>query len=256
MSRRWSLLAGLIATASAVSCIELSVDPTAVGSIEFLAPSSPSIIRRDTLRDSTGAPERLRARVFSTGGDELTDIEVSFVNTDSLVIIEDGNLVVSTRDTSGTARIYASAAGLQSVVRTFEIISRPDSIAASVAEDTVRYRVPTTGVLDDTSTAISFVVRSGSATVGGVRVTFQLLRGGEALAAGDTGTYALVRQGGRVSFVDTTDASGVAQRTFRLRTVVGTVLRDTIVVRADVSLGGPPLKGSPALMQLVILPTS
>lgn len=256
MSRRWSLLAALCATVGAVSCIELSVDPAAVGSIEFLAPSSPSIVRLDTLRGPTGAPEPLRARVFSAGGDELTDIEVTFVNTDSLVTIVDANLVVSTRDTSGTAKIYASAAGLQSIARTFAIIRRPDSIAASVAEDTVRYRVPTTGTLEDTSTTVSFVVRSGSATVGGVIVTFQLLLGGKPLAVTDTGTYALVRQNGLVSLVDTTDASGVAQRTFRLRTAAGVVRRDTIVVRADVSLGGPPLKGSPALMQVVILPTS
>ncbi|MBK6486280.1 MAG: hypothetical protein IPF98_05315 [Gemmatimonadetes bacterium] len=256
MSRRWSLLAGLCATVGAVSCIELSVDPTAVGSIEFLAPSNPSIVRRDTLRDTTGAPERLRARVFSTGGDELTDIEVSFVNTDSVVTIRDGNLVVSLLDTSGSARIYASAAGLQSIVRTFDIIRRPDSIAASVAEDTVSYPAPATGTSIDTSTTIGFVVRSGSNTVASVRVSFELLRGGVPLAVNDTGTYALVRAGGIVSRVDTTDASGVAQRTLRVRAVAGTVLRDTIVVRANVSLGGAPLKGAPALMQVVILPAS
>lgn len=256
MSRRWSLLAGLCAAVGAAACIELGVDPAAIGSIEFVAPSNPSIIRRDTLRDTTGAPERLRARVYSAGGDELTDVPVAFVNTDSLVTIRDGNLVVSTRDTSGTARIYASAGGLQSIVRTFDIIRRPDSIAASVASDTVLYRVPTTGTSVDTSTSVSFVVRSGSATVAQVRVSFQLLRRGIPLAANDTGTYALVRAGGRVSFVDTTDASGVSQRTFRLRTVAGTVIRDTIVVRANVSLGGQPLKGAPAQMQVVILPAS
>jgi len=233
---RWSLLAGLSVVATA-ACIELSVDPASIGSIEFPPPSSPSLMRGDTLRDATGAPERLSARVFTTGGDEITDIEIVYVNSDSLVRIVDGSLVVSRDTLLGTARVYAEAGGLQSSARTIEVVRRPDSLAARVAVDTVAYRVPAV----DTSTTVGFLLRAGSTGVGSVRVNFQLLRNGVPLAPADTLTYALVTALGRVSAVDTTDTSGLVERTVRLRTVAGTTISDSLQVRATVVVGATTL---------------
>ncbi|MEP7384338.1 MAG: hypothetical protein ABI910_21860 [Gemmatimonadota bacterium] len=236
-----------------MACIELSVDPKAIGSIEFLAPTVASLIKQDTLRDTTGAIAPLRARVFSADGEEMTDIEVTFVNTDSLVTIKDGNLVVSTRDTVGFAKVYATAGGLQSNARSIEVIRRPDSIAPRVAVDTVAYKAPTTGTSLDTA-SVGFIVRSGTNTVGSVRVTFRLYRGGTLLAPGDTVRYALVTALGRVSTVDTTDASGLALRVLRVRTPAGTTETDTLVVRASTALGGPPLKGDTIAVTILVRP--
>jgi hypothetical protein len=235
VKRSWSLLAGL--SLIAVGCIELGVDPASIGSIEFPPPSSPSLVLGDTLRDAAGVPERLKARVFTTGGDEITDLEITYVNSDSLVRIVDGSLVVTSDTLLGTARVYAEAGGLQSNARTIEVVRRPDSLAARTAIDTIAYSVPAV----DTSTKVGFLVRSGSTGVGSIRVKLELLRDGVALPAGDTTTYALVTPLGRVSAVDTTDTSGLVERIFRLRTVAGTAISDSLQVRATVVLGAKTL---------------
>ncbi len=253
MRRRWSRLVSLCAAVGTAACIELSVDPTAIGSIQFDAPPAPSIVKGDTLRDTTGAVARLHARVFAANGDELTDAEVLFTNTDSLVTIEDGNLVVSTRDTVGTAKLYASAGGLQSNARSIPIIRRPDSIAPRITVDTIDYRAVTSGSSLDTA-SIGFIVRSGTSTVASVRVSFSLYRGGALLAPDDTVTYALVTSVGRVSTVDTTDASGLALRILRVRIPSGSTPTDTLVVRAHTALGGAPLKGDTIGVTILVRP--
>ncbi len=253
MRGRWARLASLCVAAGTAACIELSVDPTAIGSIQFDAPPAPSIVKGDTLRDTTGAVTRLHARVFAANGDEITDAEVLFTNTDSLVSIKDGSLVVSTRDTTGTAKLYASIGGLQSSARSLPVIPRPDSIAPRVTLDTIAYRSVTTGTSLDTA-SIGFTVRSGTSTVGPVRVTFQLYRGGTLLAPDDTATYALVTTVGRVSTVDTTDGSGLALRVLRVRIPAGSTPTDTLVVRARTALGGAPLKGDTIAATILVRP--
>lgn len=231
--RQWRVGLSALAAAMVAGCIELSVDPSTIGSIEFPPPASPSLILGDTLRDSTGALARLQARVFTTGGDEITDIAITYVNSDSLVRIVDGALVVTNDTLPGTARVYAEAGGLQSSARTLEVVRRPDTLAARVAVDTVAYGVPAV----DTSTAVGFFVRRGSTGVGSMRVTLQLLRAGVPLAVADTTTYALVNAQGRVSNVDTTDTSGLVERRFRLRTVAGAAIAESLQVRASVVVG-------------------
>lgn len=253
MRGRWARLVSLCAAVGTAACIELSVDPTAVGSIQFDAPPATAIVIGDTLRDTTGAVSPLRARVFAANGDEITDAEVLFTNTDSLVTIEDGNLVVSTRDTTGTAKLFASIGGLQSSARSLPVIPRPDSIAPRVTLDTIAYRPATTGASLDTL-SIGFIVRAGTSTVGPVRVSFQLYRGGTPLAPNDTVTYALITAVGRVSTVDTTDGSGLALRVLRVRIPAGSTPTDTLVVRARTALGGAPLKGDTIAATILVRP--
>ena len=253
MTRRRLPLLCLCAVATVASCIQLSVDPKAIGSIEFVAPTNPSVVVGDTLRDASGRAERLRANVYAADGAQLTDIPVTFVNTDSLLKIV-GGMVVTRRAVTGTAKLFAVAGGLQSISRNLDVILRPDSIAPSRALDSVLYVPSASGTAIDTSRSVAVVVRSGSTPVNSVRVAFSLERRGVVLAAGDTLTYALLNALGRVSMVDTTDGAGVASRIFRVRSTAGTVLRDTIVVRATVALGGPPLGGAPATMTVVVRP--
>lgn len=257
MKPRWPALACLALAAGTASCIELSVDPDALAAIEFTATTNPSVVANDTLRDTLGVVEPLRARAFGGDGDEIADLPITFVATDTFVTVVNGNLLVGRPGVSGTAKVYAIAGGLQSLVRNVEVIARPDSIAPnSASRDTVSYRPATAGTATDTSTSVGFVVRSGLTTARAVRVKFEILRGGAVLAPGDTGTYALVSASGRISAVDTTDGSGIVSRTLRVRTVAGTVLRDTIEVRANATIGGPPLKGAPALVTIVVIPAS
>lgn len=242
------LVACLALAAGTASCIELSVDPDALSSIEFLPPTSPSIVMGDVLRDTLGAPERLRARAFAADGDELPDLPFTFVATDTLVRIAEDNQVRAGA-TPGTARIYASVPGLQSAPRSLEVIRQPDAIAANgKAVDTLRVAVPTTGSRVDSSTTVGVVVRAGNVPVNAVRVKFELWRNGTVVAPTDTAHYVLAGSNGRVSVVDTTDGSGIASRTLRVRVTAGTTPADSLEIRA-IATGLP----SPLVRPLTIL---
>jgi hypothetical protein len=232
VNRGRQLVACVVLAVGAASCLELSVDPEQLSSIEFLAPTSPSIVAGDVLRDTLGAPEPLRARAFAADGDELPDLPFTFVATDSLVRIESGNQLRA-GSLPGTARLYVSVPGLQSAPRSLEVIRKPDSIAASgKAVDTVRYTVPSSGSRVDSSMTVGVVVRAGSVPVNAVRVRFEIWRNGARLAPTDTTIYALAGTSGRISVVDTTDGSGIASRTLRVPATAGTTLADSLEVRA------------------------
>jgi hypothetical protein len=244
----------LALAAGTTSCIELSVDAKALASIEFSAPSSPSVVLGDTLRDTLGLREPLKARIFAADGSEITGTDISYVSTDTFVNVVSGGYIFAKKG-PGTAKVFAIAGGLQSSVRNIEVIVRPDSLAPNGSGvDTVRLRAPTTGTTVDSSLALSFTVRKGATPVNAVRVTFQLFRRGVALARGDTAVYALVTSSGRVSTVDTTDASGVVSRNLRVRITAGTSINDSLEVRADAVLGGTPLKGAPAKRTVYVFP--
>lgn len=261
-ARRW--LPSAVLLSAVVSCIDLTVDPTQIGSIEFVAPTMPSMIVGDTLRDSSGVAESLVAKVFTTDGKEVAGSPASFVATDSIVLIVAGNRVVSSRGlagkatggVTGTAKLFASIGSLQSAVRLLEIINRPDSLAANSAlQDTILYFEPRTGTLDDSLTSVSVLVRDTTgAPARAVLVSFRILRNSVPLVATDTGTYALLNDNSRPSRIDTTDAGGVASRRVRFRARAGTVTRDTIKVQASVSVARKALKNSPVSFTLLVLP--
>lgn len=237
------------------ACIELTVDPKQIAAIEFLAPPNPGIVLGDTLRDTLGVAVRLQAKVFDAGGDLVPDAPLYFVATDTFTHLAGGNYLVANKDTVGTSKVYAVTGQLQSVVRTMAIIRAPDSIAFSPAtEDTIRIKVPATGTSIDTSKAITVRVRSGAQLVNAVRVRFEFERRGTILAPKDTATYAMVTTGARLSAIDTTDASGNASRTIRVRATAGTPVTDTIVVLATATIGGV-LKSKPARKTILILPS-
>ena len=253
MIRRWQPLACLALVAGTTSCIDLSVDPAEVASIEFVAPANPSLVRGDTLVDTLGRADRLVARVYTADGDLVADAPVYFVATDTLVKVVNRNKIVAA-DTTGTSKVYAVSGQLQSIARSLSIIRRPDSIAFNgTGPDTLRLRPPTAGTAIDTSKSVAVTVRAGTGSATPVRVKFELLRRGVVLAPGDTGTYALVSSGARISTVDTTDGSGIASRIVRVRTATGASVTDTLVVRATVTMGGA-LKDKPALRTVLILP--
>ncbi|MEO6446092.1 MAG: hypothetical protein ABIZ91_02360 [Gemmatimonadaceae bacterium] len=248
-------MAALLAT-GLVACIDLTVDPKSIGAIEFVAPSMPSVIVGDTLRDSTGAPEQLVAKVFTSDGDQVAGAPATFVSIDSLVTIVGGSFVVASAGVTGTSTLYASVGSLQSAARQLQVINRPDTVAAGTAlQDTILYFQPLTGTLDDSLTSVGVVVRdTAGAPVRAVLVSFRLVYRGVALAPADTGTYALLNDNSRPSRVDTTDATGAASRRVRFRARAGVVTRDTIVVEASVKALRQPLKGSPVSFTLLVLP--
>jgi hypothetical protein len=247
MLRRGMLLVAHVLVAG---CLDLSTDPDEIVAIDFNELPWPSIVAGDTLRDSTGAIATLGARLFDGSGDEVTGT-IEFLSRDQEVQVIAGDRVVADDTASGSARLLASTAGLQSVVRTLEVVAAPDSMAADGVITPLSWVVP-----DDPGKNLSVAlgVRVFSRAVDppeGVRswiVSFELEVGGQVVARTDTTQLFLVNEAGRLSYADTTDTQGRASR--RLRVRVPPIPPDSVVIRVRASYKREALAGSPLRLVL------
>jgi hypothetical protein len=239
------------------ACIDLSTDPDEIVAIEFPLLPLPSVVAGDTLRDATGAVFPLVARLFDAEGNLVSGAPVEFLSRDTTVAIVGGNLVVGDSAADGIARLIASGAGLQSIVRQLEVVPLPpDSLKEQGVVDTLRISLLGTSI-ENTSGAIA--ARVADSTGAGVRawiVTFTLTYQGAVVPPGDTTRVWLVNEAGHSSRQDTTDGQGVASRRVRYR--VGTAVPpvDSAIVTAHASYRGTALEGSPIVRVLPIRPKS
>jgi hypothetical protein len=247
-----------VALLSGVACIDLTVDPDAVGSIEFPLLPSPSVISGDTLRDATGAPYPLTAIVYAANGDVLTDRPVTFLSTDTLTHIGNGGIVIGDTLTFGTtdfvSRLVASVDGLQSFVRNLAVVPRPDTVVRQGAEtDTILYSLP--ALASDTSMQLSVRLSSYRASdtiaVSSYVVTYRLMTfAGVSVPSTDTTrAFFMVNDAGRITTIDTT-AGGVASRRLRFRINQGQAAVDSIQVLAEVRRGRQFVPGSPVIWRV------
>jgi hypothetical protein len=249
---------GLVALVAAAGCIDLSVDPDEIVSIEFVEPPWPSVVAGDTLRDSSGRAAPLTARLFNADGDVVSGSPVTFIPRDTMVTI-DGDVLLGRASADGTAQVVASGGGLQSVVRRVEVVRAPDSLSAEGTVAPLLWVIPDVASTN-TSVALRVKVWSRSGTSGvGVRawiVTFRAEFQGAPIAAGDTTRFFLVGDNGRSSSVDTTDASGNASRQIRLRSEASGIpgQPDSVIVFASARYLGAELAGSPVRLVLPIRP--
>ena len=180
--RRAAPILALTAATLAISCIELTVDGSALGSIDFVQLPSPSIVAGDTLRDSAGNAFPLTTRVYLADGSETSTFPVTYVLLDTFAELKGDFLVAKSSLDLGTVpkqRIAATVGGLQSLVREIVVVRRPDSIRATgPLVDTIEYNVPTTAADKSVSLAVQ-VVAGSTAPLTGVTnyvVTYRLLR--------------------------------------------------------------------------------
>ncbi|NUQ11805.1 MAG: hypothetical protein HUU26_05665 [Gemmatimonadaceae bacterium] len=251
--RRWLAMAALLAGAG---CLDLSTDPDEIVAIEFNELPWPSIVAGDTLRDSTGAVATLGARLLDGDGDEVTG-PVEFLSQDADVrVLADGR-VVADDTASGTARLLASTAGLQSIVRQLEIVAAPDSADPDGTPTPLAWVAPDDPALNVSVPLGLRVLDTSGDTPAGVRgwiVTFDLQVDGQGSSRTDTTRAYLVNDAGRVSYADTTDASGRATRRLRLRVAPGFSPPDSAVILVRASYRGVSLTGAPVRWVLPIRP--
>ncbi len=256
MRRRWWWTAALAAVGS---CITISTDPHEVISIEFVELPWPAVVVGDTLRDQGGAVAPLSARLFEASGAEVTDAQIQFLSRDATVTIVNGDLVVG-GSTTGMARLLASGAGLQSVVRQIQVVPRPDSLAPEGTIDTLRLVLPDSPQQNrsgDLKVKMVSVDAGGAATpVGSWIVSFALEFDGAPVAPGDTSHLYLADEAGRVSSSDTTDTQGIASRRIRFKVLPGTTIPplDSVIVIVTASYRGSPLAGTPVRLVLPVTP--
>jgi hypothetical protein len=247
-------LVGTLAIA-AISCIDLTVDPEAIGSIDFPALPSPSVAAGDTLRDSLGTPAPLHAIVYNTRGDEIPDAAPLFVARDMGISISSDGLLLAKATATGTARVSASIGSLQSLTRSVVVVPLPDTArAAGITRYTIDYAAP--GTAGDTSAALQVAVRSATGVaVSSWVVRYRLFQRGQEIPATDT-TKALflVDNSRRPSRVDTTDGTGIVARWLRIKAVAGQVTTDSVEVVAEVRARRAPASGSPVSFMVLLRP--
>ncbi|HUQ83970.1 MAG TPA: hypothetical protein VM076_22665 [Gemmatimonadaceae bacterium] len=204
------------------ACTSPGTDPDAVEAIRFDGAAYPSITVGDSLRDSLGVAQRVRAVGLNFKGDEVAGAEFVYSSPDTnLRLNSAGGVFARSRKTDGSpARIFATVGSLQSVPDSLFTAPRADSIKATVVADTVfgaqvsRDEVTFT-VFGDTAAG------KPKLAVQGWLVSFQLQYRGVLLAPTDTtGRPFAANVGTRVvpSFVDTTDGSGRVGRKLVFRT--------------------------------------
>lgn len=269
-------LSGMVcATFVATSCKEIASSPTTPFAIELAALSAPAVAIGDTLRDANGVATPLSAIVRNLSGDAITNAPVRYVYADAsrdtaLFVDSITGIVVALKPLSngsttatGTplARIAARVGNNLQVVRTIRVTTRPDSVDrnGAVAVDSIRVALPdnTAGNDRNTSSGLAVAVRHvETAAVTGVQywlVKYEISGPANSINDSTRGAY-LVDETGKVSNVDTTDASGLAARYVRVRPSqfppAGTV--DSVIVLATVRYRGENVKGSPIRIKVPV----
>lgn len=250
-------IAAVALAALALGCVDFTVDPNEVAAIEFAPFPNPSVIQGDTLRTAAGARYQLTVKVFTSDGKQATGRRITFLNADTLSRVTSANYLVADSGLQFgpsplTSRIVASVGSLQSVVRSVAVVPRPSSFTRSdtATTDTILYRSP--GVAGDTSMALRVRVGASATTVvPSYLVAYRLLTpaGDTNLVATDTTRpFFLVADDGRVTTVDTTDATGTASRRLRFRIRPGVPATGAVKIRAEIRV---PRATFPAIEWLV-----
>ena len=188
-----------VAGATALACTDVSTDPNAVVAVRFDGSAYPSIVVGDSLRDSLGA----RQPIFATSGSLQSQ-------PDSLLIVPRADSIKDAQDVDTATVGDQGGASTGLTLLPFSVFG--DTLAgapkAAVPGWLVSFQLRYHGVLlppTDTSTAFTFV------TVG-------------------SGVNTLLK----ATFVDSTDASGKAERGVFVQSIPAAVTRDTIYLIATI----------------------
>ena len=221
------------------SCRDVPAPEGGVASLAPLRLPSPGVVAGDTMRDSVGLAAPLTVVAYAVNGDTLKNITASFVALDTGAHVSGVWLI---GDSVGkTVRVIGSAAALQTQPVSVKITTSPDTM---VPADSTLHRKTYSLITGDTvvNTAdLATIVRHKPATgVEAVVVKYSILRApGGNTAKGPT---LLLLNGSTPSNRDTSDASGRAARTARLRLLAkDTIAVDTAIVSATSSYRGRTL---------------
>ena len=240
MKRRLSVFAVVLGAA----CTEVTTDPNTIVAVRFDGSAYPSIVADDSLRDSLGALQPLRATGLNYKGDPIEGAGFVFSSPDTVLrVYETGDVFATRRKTDATpARVFATAGKLQSVPDSLFVVQRADSFKATKPTDTIFVNATGGGTSSDASRMI-FSVFGDTATgqpkapVPSWLVSFQLRYHGTTIPPTDTSyAYTFELNSARTArvptYIDTTESGGAASRRVFIRTL--SVPEDTVVLIATI----------------------
>jgi hypothetical protein len=234
----------IFAVVLGVACTEVTTDPNAVVAVRFDGSAYPSIVATDSLRDSLGALQPLRATGLNYKGDVVSGAEFVFSSPDTVLrVFENGNVFATRRKTDAApARVFATAGSLQSVPDSLFVVPRADSIKAVKQVDSISFDAIAGGGATAPG-SLTFAVFGDTAAgkpkapVSAWLVSFQLRYHGTTISPTDT-SYAYTFELNSAStarvptFIDSTDANGSGGRRVFVRTL--SQGEDTVVLIATI----------------------
>jgi hypothetical protein len=252
-------VAGLVLTA----CAEVGSGPDVPAAIEISDLPSPSVVIGDTLRDIAGVVAPMKATVRNLNGDVIAGASVRYLYADfgrdsALAIDPVTGIVRAVRALLGVTegRLGARVGGSLQVLKNLAVVLRPDSVdragqSAITTFVTTLADTGRSGANNNRSPALTIVVRNidtlrVASAVRAWPVRFEVIT--PANRTNDTTqSVFLVDESGRPSVLDTTDQSGIAGRSVRIRSARFPVSGDTasVVVRAFVTYKKSSLRGAP-----------
>jgi hypothetical protein len=246
---RW-VAAAVAAAAWVGACSDVGTAPDGIVALAFDTLPYPSVVAGDTMRDSTGRAAPLSAVAYNADGDVIEKPAVRYIALDTGVIISSQGYLIATTRTSGTVRVVAAAASLQSLQKTVTVTRAPSSFAANGAtSDTLKYALPDAST--NVSKAMSVKLTRDSAgtavNVPGFLVSWRVTFRGQTVLPSDTTLASLWEDANsrRVSMLDTTGTDGAAARTLRIRSNALPSAADSFVVYASTKYRGAVVAGSP-----------
>ena len=269
-------LAVVFAAMAVAACFGIETPPGGIAAISPVVPPSPSVVREDTMRDSTGAAAPLRVYAFTSGGDTIRGLVPRFTVLGTALHIANDSFVVgdTVRD---SVRIVADIGSEKSPIQTppfgIPVTVPPDRISAPTG-DTTRIEWTFDPTLKDSlqwsdPLSVTLLGPGDSAVVGFLTdytITTPLVARGTAPSAFIAASQIRV-PGTR----DTTDATGTAGRTVALNLKqvpeqwltdavkayfsTSDVFMDSIVVQAQVQPRGYALTGPSTRTFVVVIRT-
>ena len=231
-----TLLAGLTVAA----CRDVPAPDGGVYSISALRLPSPGVVAGDTIRDSLGVAVPLEVVAYGVDNAPLDpQPQQTFVVLDTGAHVESGVYLVGD-DAGTTVRVVGAVASLQTQPVQVKVTLRPDTlVAADSTLHGVTYTFP--GDTAAVATLNVNVLHHGVDTTGVEAVVVRYTVDRAPAGTGGAAT-ALLLNGSVVSDRDTTEASGRASRTLRLRVgALTTFVNDTVQVTARASHRGVSL---------------
>lgn len=221
----------------AVSCRDIPAPEGGIQSISPLLLGSPGLVAGDTLRDSLGLVVPLQVIAYGVDNQPVDpQPSATFIVLDTGAFLGDGRFLVG-RTPGTVVRVVGAVGSLQTRPDSVKVTLSPDAL---VATDSTTHRVNYT--LVDTvaqATLNTRVLHFGTSDTSGVEaviVRYAIVRAPPGTAEIPT---AVLVSGNALSERDTTDNTGRASRTarLRLRQLVTRVV-DTVAVDANASYRG------------------
>jgi hypothetical protein len=252
MSRRARAVVAVLLTAAAgvaAACADLSTDPAVPASIELGPLAFPSVAVGDSLRDTLGVAQPVRAILRNVSGDVIEEAPVRFLSRNEALLADSltGHVFAVSRPAANPVALAARFENALQIQAQLRITNAPDTAFRTDSASLVAFLPEAAiGSADSNSVAVEVRLQYRDSTTGTLAnssdwlVRFAVVSPAN-LRNDTTAAVFLVNDRGRASQVDTSSGNGLASRRVRVRPTqfpASGVARDTVEVEAAVGRRG------------------